>query len=620
MNLLSVENLGKSYGDRVLFQNVTFGLQKGDKCALVAKNGTGKSTLFQILLDPALADEGRVVFRDGLRIGFLNQSIQLDPSLSVEQAVLQTSGEKVSILREYERLLDTGDTEGEAFQNIMNKMETEDVWKLEGRMKEVLGSLKIHDHQQLIKDMSGGQQKRVALAAVLIDDPDVILLDEPTNHLDFDMIEWLEQYLSKPEFTVLLISHDRYFIDNVSNIIFEIDNQEFYTYQGDYAYYLEKKADREFNEERVADKARNLLRTELEWYRRMPKARTTKSKSRMEAVHDLKDRAKKVHKEKKIEINTKFSRLGSKIIELKNLGHEYGDLKILDKFDYVFKKGERIGIVGNNGTGKSTFLKILSGKITPQKGKVVIGETVNIGYYEQDGLNFKDGQKVIDILKEKAEIVQLRDGKTVSASQLLTQFHFPPDRQYTFVEKLSGGEKRRLYLLSILIQSPNFLILDEPTNDLDLVTLSTLEEYLLDFPGCLLVVSHDRSFLDRLCDHLFIFKGNAEIKDYNGLFSEYRMAAKKEKSNPPKEEAPKEKEVEPVKEKANKVSYKDKFEFEQVEKRIEELEGIKTTKEALIIEAGSDQEQLMKITEELVPILEELQQCYDRWDELAELF
>lgn len=617
MNLLSVENLAKSYGERVLFENVSFGLSKGQKVALVAKNGSGKSTLFRLLMDPHSADSGKVIYRDGIRTGYLKQESEFPEDLTIEEAILQSNGEKVGMLNRYNQLIEKGETEGDEFDSLVISMETNGVWELEGKMKEILGNLKINDINRKIGELSGGQLKRVALATLLLDEPDLMLLDEPTNHLDFDMIEWLEQYLSNPEFTILLITHDRYFLDAVCEEIIEIDLNQMFSYKGGYAYYLEKKADREFNAQRVADKAKNLLRTELEWYRRMPKARGTKSKSRMENVHELKKTAKSVKTKKDIEIDTKFSRLGSKICEFKKVSHSFGDLTILDKFEYVFKKGEKIGIVGGNGTGKSTFLKILTQELEPESGKVVIGETVVLGHYKQEGLTFRPDFKVIDVLKEFAEVVELRDGKNISASQLLTKFHFDPKVQHNFVSKLSGGEKRRLYLLTILIQSPNFLILDEPTNDLDLETLSTLEEYLMDFPGCLIVVSHDRSFLDRLSDHLFVFKGNGEIKDFPGTYTMYREKFKKEAKEKKKEIVAEKKQEEPKKA-TNKVSYKVQYEFDQTEKRMEELETKKTELEAKIAGDNLETDELMELSNEIGKIVEELDELFMKWSELSE--
>lgn len=618
MNLLSVENLAKSYGERVLFENVSFGLSKGQKVALVAKNGSGKSTMFRLLMDPHSADSGSVIYRDGIRTGYLKQESEFPEDLTIEEAILQSNGEKVSMLNRYNQLIEKGETEGDEFDSLVVSMENNGVWELEGKMKEILGNLKINDINRKIGELSGGQLKRVALAALLLDEPDLMLLDEPTNHLDFDMIEWLEQYLNNPEFTILLITHDRYFLDAVCEEIIEIDLNQIFNYKGGYAYYLEKKAEREFNAQRVADKAKNLLRTELEWYRRMPKARGTKSKSRMEGVHELQKTAKSVKTKKDIEIDTKFSRLGSKICEFKNVSHSFGDLKILDKFEYVFKKGEKIGIVGGNGTGKSTFLKILTQELEPEKGKVSIGETVVLGHYKQEGLTFRPDFKVIDVLKEFAEVVELRDGKKISASQLLTKFHFDPKVQHNFVSKLSGGEKRRLYLLTILIQSPNFLILDEPTNDLDLETLSTLEEYLMDFPGCLIVVSHDRSFLDRLSDHLFVFKGQGEIKDFPGTYTMYREKYKKEEKQKKKEIVAEKKQEEQPKKSTKKVSYKVQYEFDQTEKRMEELENKKSELEDRIANETLETEKLMEVSNEIGKIVEELDELFMRWSELSE--
>jgi ATP-binding cassette subfamily F protein uup len=528
MNLLSIENLSKSYGEKQLFKDLTFGISQGEKVALVARNGTGKSTLLRILCNKDNADSGRVVFRKDLRISFLDQNPEFNEELSIIDAVLLSENEITIAIKRYEKLIEEQTDEISAAQSkdleeAIAMMDKTNAWAYEVRVKQVLDKLGLVKLSQQLKTLSGGQKKRVALAKVLIEEPDLLIMDEPTNHLDVDMIEWLEEYLENKDLSLFLVTHDRYFLDNVCNKIIELDQQKLYTYQGNYSYFLEKKAEREFNSAREVDKAQNLMRKELEWIRRMPKARGTKSKSRVDAFYDLKEKATDKRQIAEMELNVKMSRIGGKVIEMKKVYKSYDDFNILKGFDYTFKTGERIGIVGKNGIGKTTFLNLITGKELPDSGKINVGETIVFGYYSQAGLTLKEDKRVIEVVKDNiAEVISLGDGSKVSASQFLTLFQFPPEMQYTYVSKLSGGEKRRLFLLTVLVKNPNFLILDEPTNDLDLLTLQTLEEFLLHFKGCLVVVSHDRYFMDKLVDHLFVFEGDGIVKDFTGNYREWR--------------------------------------------------------------------------------------------------
>ncbi|HMW35670.1 MAG TPA: ABC-F family ATP-binding cassette domain-containing protein, partial [bacterium] len=510
MNLLSVENAGKAFGVKTLFDNITFGVAQGRKIALVAKNGAGKTTLLKMLMGTEPPDSGRIVFRNNLTIGYLAQEPQFDEKATVLETLFASDTPALRVIKHYEALLDSPGSDAayqKALADAMEQMEHLQAWDYEYKIKEILSHLQLHHLHQTIQTLSGGQRKRVALARVLIEEPELLILDEPTNHLDLDMIEWLESYLSRPEQTLFLVTHDRYFLDRICDEILELERGTLYRHIGNYSYFLEKKEEREFKEGRELNHTRNVLRKELQWIRRQPKARTTKSKARVDAFYVLQEKAEEEIPDDKLKLAMQMKRIGGKILELRDIEHRFGNNTILNGFSYSFKKGERIGLVGRNGAGKTTFLEIITGRLHADHGTIETGETITFGYYSQKGLLENEQQRVIDLVRSYAEVIPMADGSTLSASQFLNQFLFPPELQHTPVYKLSGGEKRRLFLLTVLIKNPNFLILDEPTNDLDLITLSVLEEFLLYFQGCLLIVSHDRYFMDRLVDHIFVFEG-----------------------------------------------------------------------------------------------------------------
>ena len=626
MNYLSVENLGKNYGERVLFEGLTFGLSQGDKMALIANNGTGKSSMLKIIAGTDISDEGSVTLRNGIRTGYLSQEPNFDNSLTIEKLITHSQTEITKLIKEYEQALINIETNhnshnSNVLEELTAKMDKVNAWDYERSIKQILSKFNINDLSQEVGELSGGQKKRLSLALLLLDEPELLLLDEPTNHLDVEMIEWLEKFLQQQKITLLMVTHDRYFLDRVCNHILELEDGKLFHHTGNYAYFLEKRAEREAIYDTDLSKAGKLMKKELEWMRRSPKARTTKSKARITNFEIIKEKAtnKKVKNELNLEI--KMSRIGGKILELKKVYKSYDDLKILDGFDYTFKKGERIGIVGKNGVGKSTFLNILTGLENPNSGKVNIGETIVYGYFSQKGIQLKEDKRVIDSLKEIAEVIIMANGSKVTASQMLTHFMFPPKTQHTFVSKLSGGEKRRLYLLMVLMKNPNFLILDEPTNDLDLLTLNKLEEFLLQFSGCLIIVSHDRYFMDKLTDHLFVFKGGGEIKDEYCSYSEYREKQLiEEKEN--KYQAAKIKEAKIDKKEVKitkKVSFKDKFEYEQLEKDIEQLETNKKTLEEELLQEGLSFQDINQKSEKLGEIIQELDDKTMRWLELDEL-
>ena len=622
MNYLSVENLGKNYGERILFESLTFGLSQGDKMALIANNGTGKSSLLKIIASEDIADEGSVTLRKGIRTGYLAQEPNFDNSLTIDELLKQSQTNTNQLIQEYEQALEDFSNDSilnnRTLEDLTAKMDNANAWDYERRIKQILSKFNINNLSQKVGALSGGQKKRLSLALLLLDEPELLLLDEPTNHLDVDMIEWLEKYLQQQNITLLMVTHDRYFLDRVCNHILELEDGKLYHHTGNYAYFLEKRAEREAVYNTELSKANKLMKKELEWMRRSPKARTTKSKARITNFDNIKEKAtnKKVTQELNLEI--KMSRIGGKILELKKIYKSYNQIDILKGFDYTFKKGERIGIVGKNGVGKSTFLNILTGNVTVDSGKVNVGETIVHGYFTQKGIQLKEDRRVIDSLKDIAEVIVMADGKKVSASQMLTHFMFPPKTQHTFVSKLSGGEKRRLYLLMVLMKNPNFLILDEPTNDLDLLTLNKLEEFLLQFSGCLIIVSHDRYFMDKLTDHLFVFKGNGEIKDEYCSYSEYREKQILEEKLI-KEQKVKVSEDKSVEKKTNKVSYKDKFEYEQLEKDIEILEKQKQELENELQKEGLSFDDINTKSEELGRIIQSLDDKTLRWLELDEL-
>ncbi|MCU0352858.1 MAG: ATP-binding cassette domain-containing protein, partial [Cytophagales bacterium] len=532
MNYVSAESIGKAFSDRWLFRNISFGVSKGDKVALVGPNGIGKSTLLRILAGTMPPDEGKVSTRREITIGFLSQQPDFEPESSVLDTLFATQHPALAAIKAYEHALAHAD-QPDLLAEAITRMDAAEAWEFETQVRQILGTLGIHDLDQKVGSMSGGQQKRVAMARVLIERPDLLILDEPTNHLDLEAIEWLEHHLSAQAVTLLLVSHDRYFLDAVSNVIVEIDNGQLYRYQGNYAYFLEKKAEREAMQAAETEKARNLLRKELEWMRRQPKARGTKAKYRIDAFYELKEKASQTKNNAQLELSVKTTRLGNKIVELHDVSKSFGDRPLVRDFTYVFKKQDRIGIVGKNGVGKTTFLNLLTGQLMPDSGTVDRGDTTQFGYYTQQELIYKPNQRVIELVQEIAEVVTLANGQTLTASQFLNLFLFPPAKQWDLVEKLSGGEKRRLQLLRVLIKNPNFLILDEPTNDLDLTTMNVLEDFLENFGGCLLIVSHDRYFMDRLVEHLFVFEGEGRIRDFPGNYTDYRESSPQQAPSQP---------------------------------------------------------------------------------------
>ena len=549
MNYLSVENISKSFGIRTLFDDISFGISQGKKVAFIAKNGTGKTSLINILTNKDQPDSGQVVYRKGLKIGYLEQEPVLDPESSVEDIIYSADNPTIKIIKHYEEVISNPEM-ADQMQDAIDAMEREDAWEFEVFMQQTISKLKIDTLKLPIKKLSGGQQKRVALARVLMMKPDFLIMDEPTNHLDLEMVEWLEEFLIKEKLTIFMVTHDRYFLDRVCNEIIELDNNTLYKYNGNYSYFLEKKSEREAIVKSETGKAKNLMVKELEWIRRQPKARGTKSKARVDSFQELKKKATRRFDERVMQLDINMQRLGSKILEMHNVSMGYKDLQILDKFNYTFQRAERIGIVGKNGVGKSTFLDIITGKTEISGGKVVVGETVKFGFYKQEGMHFKEGAKVIDAVKDVAEYIPLAKGQKISAAQLLEKFLFDRKQQYDFIEKLSGGEKRRLYLCTVLMENPNFLILDEPTNDLDILTLNVLEDFLQEYPGVLVVVSHDRYFMDKIIDHLFVFEGEGKTRDFPGSYSDYREYKKLENQEKSKSKSI----VEPqAKEKTKKV-------------------------------------------------------------------
>lgn len=619
MNYLSVENISKSFGERVLFENISFGINKDQKIAFIAKNGTGKSTLLNIITGKDFPDSGQVVSRNGLKIAFLAQEPDLPSDLTIEELILLQDNPILRIIQAYEHALEHPEDET-AYQNAFEQMERHQAWDFETQYKQILSKLKLDKSLSTkISDLSGGQKKRLALANVLITKPDLLILDEPTNHLDLEMIEWLEVFFSKENITLFMVTHDRYFLERVCNEIIELDQKKLYSYKGNYSYFLEKKEQRLAQEQASVDKAKNLYTKELDWMRRQPKARTTKSKSRIDDFYIIKEQAHKHRQEHIVQLEINMERLGSKIVELHNISKRFENKIILDKFNYVFKRGERVGIIGKNGTGKSTFLNILTGTTPPDTGKVVIGETIKFGYYTQQGISVQTGQKVIDIIKKYGEYIPLNKGRILSAEQLLERFLFDRKKQYDFVEKLSGGELKRLYLCTILIQNPNFLILDEPTNDLDIVTLNVLEAFLMDYPGCLLIVSHDRYFMDKIVDHLFVFRGNGEVEDFPGNYSDFFVYEQSTTKDSTKENNIQEKETpkNTWRQTAKGLSYNEQKEYAKLEKEIAKLEDKKREIESLFSEGMLSNDEIQQKSIELNGILTDLDQKTERWFELS---
>lgn len=615
MNYLSVENISKAYGERVLFENVSFGINKDQKIALIAKNGAGKSSLLKILIGQDTPDTGQVVSRKGLKIAFLSQEPALPEELTIEDYIFQEENPILKVIQQYEHALEHPEDEV-AYQKAFEAMERHEAWDFETQYKQILFQLKLTNLHLPIKHLSGGQRKRLALANVLISKPDLIFLDEPTNHLDLEMIEWLENFFAKEKMTLFMVTHDRYFLERVCNEILELDEGTLYSYKGNYTYFLEKKQQRLDQEQASQEKAKNLYVRELDWIRRQPKARTTKSKSRIDDFALIKEQAQKRRREHVVELEIAMQRLGSKIIELHNVVKKFPEKTILDRFSYVFKRGERVGIIGKNGTGKSTFLNLLTGKITPDAGKIIIGETVQFGYYTQQGIEINPQEKVIDVIKKYGEYIPLLKGRTLSAAQLLERFLFDRKKQYDYVEKLSGGERKRLYLCTVLIQNPNFLILDEPTNDLDIVTLNVLEEFLLDYEGCLVIVSHDRYFMDKIVDHLFVFKGEGEVQDFPGNYSDYFTYEQSSVRETPKEEkAPATKNS--WRGANSTLSQNEQRELSRLEKEIAQLEAQKATIEAHFTQEALSSEELQEQSQALSEVLTLLEEKSDRWLELS---
>ncbi len=625
VNYLSVENISKAFGARTLFKDLSFGIDEGQKVALVAKNGTGKTSILEMLAGREQPDKGQVTFRKGIKVGYLTQDPELTDGTTILDNVLAVDNPATKAIKEYEIALENMD-DSDAYQRAFDAMDRLQAWDFETQVKQILGKLGLHHTSDLVDNLSGGQKKRVALAKTLISQPDILIFDEPTNHLDVEMIEWLEEYLSQPSITLFMVTHDRYFLERVCDKILELENESLYQHPGNYSDFLHRKAEREEIEGVNVGKAKNLLRKELEWMRRQPKARGTKSKARIDSFYTLKDEAGKNLEDGKLELDVKMTRLGSKILEVHKLRKSYGDLKIVEGFDYVFKRKERTGIVGPNGVGKSTFLKMITGLEEPDGGKIVVGETVKYGFFTQSEMNLDPNKRVIEVVKDIAEFIPIgKKGRNISASQMLDRFLFEGDRQYTYVSKLSGGERRRLYLLTILMDNPNFLILDEPTNDLDILTLNVLEDFLMEFDGCLLVVTHDRYFMDKLTDHLFVFEGEGHIRDFNGNYREYKAFIEDKEATeklrnkglvkPSKATAQKKSDDSDRK----KMTYAEKLEFETLEKDIAALESRKGEIAKEFEQASMDASKLEDLSRETKAIQDELEEKEMRWLELSEL-
>ncbi len=637
MNYFSAENLSKSFGEQLLFEELTFGLARGDKTAFVARNGTGKTTLLRILMGKMDSDTGEFTFRKGIKTAFLEQSPELDGSLTIDQLILSANTPVIDVIQRYEKALEdhssmqTDETAG-ILEEATNEMDHANAWDYERRLKQLLDLFRITNTSQMVGSLSGGEKKRLALALVLLDEPELLILDEPTNHLDIDMIEWLENYLSTANLTLLMVTHDRYFLDRVCNRIMELSQGQLYQYQGNYELFLQKRAEREENRRVESEKATQLMKKELEWLRRMPKARTSKSKSRIDAFDGIREKARLEAGPGELRLQVKSPRLGGKILEIEGISKAYDSTKIIDDFSYKFLKGDRVGVIGRNGTGKTTFLNIISRLEQPDAGTLDLGETVLMGYYRQMGQEWDRDMRVIDAVKEIAEVVSMEDGRTISASQFLEHFMFTPEAQYKRIDKLSGGELRRLHLLTVLIQNPNFLILDEPTNDLDLFALNKLEEFLFHFKGVLVIVSHDRYFLDKLTDHIFIFEGEGKVKDHYGSYQSYRLAAESTESKVRKvRKVHKVRKVESkvgqvhkvesgksVKNEKTRLSYKEQQEYNKLEPEIDALEKEKDALEAELSAGSPDYELLDKKSKRVAEIIELLDAKMERWMELGQ--
>ena len=638
LNYLSVESVSKSYGSKVLFDKISFGLNQGQRMALIAKNGAGKSTLLKIITGKEISDGGTVTFRKDIIVTYLDQNPTLDENSTVIEAIYNTDNPKLNAVRNYETALlafeeEYNDKTSDQLELCSAQVDKLEAWDIEAKVHEILQRLKIAFLDKKIGTLSGGQKKRVALAKVLIDEPHLLILDEPTNHLDVEMIEWLENYLVSRDLTLLLVTHDRYFLDSVCTEIVEIDAGKLFHYRGNFQYFVEKKAERETMENSEIDKAKNLYKRELEWVRKMPRARGTKAKYRVDSFYEVKDKAFSKQTEEKLVLGVKMSRIGGKILEFNKVKKAFGETKIINDFSFIFKKGEKIGVIGKNGVGKSTFLNMIMGLEMPDGGHISSGETIVFGYYSQEGLKLNEDKRVIDVVKDIAEFIPLADGSKLSASGLLTKFLFPPDVQYGFVSKLSGGERRRLYLMTILIKNPNFLILDEPTNDLDIVTLSVLEDFLTSFQGCLIVVTHDRYFMDKMVDHLFVFEGNGVVRDFPGNYTEYREKKESEEKILNKEakaiqnQASAKLDLEPIISETivappptqkKKLSFKEKLEFEELEDTISKLEVEKAKITEQLNTSVDNHGDILKWTERIGNIISQLDEKSLRWLELSE--
>jgi ATP-binding cassette subfamily F protein uup len=615
VNYLSVENISKSFGERTLFEDLSFGINKDQKIAFIAKNGSGKTCIMNIITGEDEPDAGKVVLRKDIKMAFLSQTPNLQDELTIEESIFASDNEVLKVIEQYEKALEHPEEE-EAYQRAFDLMDQHNAWDFETQFKQILFKLKLEDFKLKVKNMSGGQKKRLSLAIILINRPDLLILDEPTNHLDLEMIEWLESYFAKENITLFMVTHDRFFLERVCNEIIELDNGKLYQYKGNYSYYLAKKEERIASENSSIDKAQNLFVKELAWMRRQPKARTTKSKSRQDDFYVIKQKAESRRKENVVELEINMERMGSKIIEMHKVSKKFKDRVILDGFNFDFQRAERIGIIGKNGTGKSTFLNLITGTIPLDSGKVIKGDTIKIGYYTQSGINPKPGQKVIDIIKEYGEFIPLAKGKIISAGQLLERFLFDRKKQHDYVEKLSGGELKRLYLCTVLIQNPNFLILDEPTNDLDIVTLNVLESFLLDYPGCLLVVSHDRYFMDKIVDHLFVFRGDGVIEDFPGNYSDFR-AYEDSADVAQKEENKSEKKDWKQQNNTSGLSFNEQKEFQKIEREIKDLEYEKKQIEQLFSDGKVADDAIASKAKELEVIIKKIEEKEERWFELS---
>ena len=621
MNLVSVEGISKAYGEKVLFEPISFGINKDQKIALIAKNGSGKTSILKILAGTDTPDQGAVNCRKDTRISFLPQEPKLDPKLTVEQAILQSGSKILNVIANYDRALENPDDQ-EAYQKAFEAMDQNDAWDFENQYKQILSKLKLDRLDAKVGALSGGQKKRIALCNVLLEQPELLILDEPTNHLDLEMIEWLEDYFKKEKITLLMVTHDRYFLERVCNEIIELDEGKLYSYKGNYSYYLEKRDARIAQEQVEAHKTKLHFKKELDWMRRQPKARTTKSKSRIEDFKIIKEKAQQRRNDHEVQLEINMERLGSKMIEMHKVSKSFEDKVILDAYDYTFQRNDRIGIIGKNGTGKSTFLNLITEEIAPDTGKIMLGETVKFGYYTQKGIEVKEGQKVIEVIREFGDFIPLKKGQKISAQQLLERFLFDRKKQYDFVEKLSGGERKRLYLCTVLIQNPNFLILDEPTNDLDILTLNVLESFLLDFPGCLIVVSHDRYFMDKIVDHLFVFQGKGRIDDFPGNYSDYRAyeeSAVQEMYNASSDQKKQNNDWKAANKSENGLSFNEQKEYSKLEKEIKNLEKSRDSLQNRFSTATLNPEEIKTLSIKLSEISEQIDVKTERWFVLSDI-